>query len=138
MISAHDRFRIRCDMELVRDRAAARAFILGRQDLARDDAGILDVQLYVSGRKATLLATYADAAAQQRSYMRWMETPGRGRRSHPGHGNVYLRPRGIGAARRAAPARLDGADACDAPPGAGGPVLPALSFPSRPLPEDKD
>ena len=71
---AHERFRIRCDMELVGDRAAARAFILGRQDLARDDAGILDVQLYVSGRKATLLATYADAAAQQRSYMRWMET----------------------------------------------------------------
>ena len=51
--------------------------------------------------------------------------------SHPGHGNVYLRPGGIGAARRAAPARLDGTDACDAPPGAGGPVLPALSFPSR-------
>ena len=72
---AHERFRIRCDMELVGDRAAARAFILGRQDLARDDAGILDVQLYVSGRKATLLATYADAAAQQRSYMRWIETP---------------------------------------------------------------
>ena len=71
---AHERFRIRCDMDLVGDRAAARAFILGRQDLARDDAGILDVQLYVSGRKATLLATYADAAAQQRSYMRWMET----------------------------------------------------------------
>ena len=71
---AHERFRIRCDMELVGDRAAARAFILGRQDLARDDAGMLDVQLYVSGRKATLLATYADAAAQQRSYMRWMET----------------------------------------------------------------
>ena len=69
---AHERFRIRCDMELVGDRAAARAFILGRQDLARDDAGILDVQLYVSGRKATLLATYTDAAAQQRSYMRWM------------------------------------------------------------------
>ena len=45
---------------------------IGRQDLARDDAGVLDVQLYVSGRKATLLATYADAAAQQRSYMRWM------------------------------------------------------------------
>ena len=72
---AHERFRIRCDMELVGDRAAARAFILGRQDLARDDAGILDVQLYVSGRKATLLATYADAASQQRSYMRWIETP---------------------------------------------------------------
>ena len=71
---AHERFRIRCDMELVGDRAAARAFILGRQDLARDDAGVLDVQLYVSGRKATLLATYADAAAQQRSYMRWLET----------------------------------------------------------------
>ena len=71
---AHERFRIRCDMELVGDRAAARAFILGRQDLARDDAGVLDVQLYASGRKATLLATYADAAAQQRSYMRWMET----------------------------------------------------------------
>ena len=33
---AHERFRIRCDMELVGDRAAARAFILGRQDLARD------------------------------------------------------------------------------------------------------
>ena len=49
--------------------------ILGRQDLARDDAGVLDVQLYVSGRKATLLATYADAASQQRSYMRWIETP---------------------------------------------------------------
>ena len=61
-------------MELVGDRAAARAFILGRQDLARDDTGVLDVQLYVSGRKATLLATYADATAQQRSYMRWMKT----------------------------------------------------------------
>ena len=48
---------------------------IGRQDLARDDAGVLDVQLYVSGRKATLLATYADAAAQQRSYMRWLKTP---------------------------------------------------------------
>ena len=69
---AHERFRIRCDMELVGDRAAAKTFILGRQDLARDDAGVLDVQLYASGRKATLLATYADAAAQQRSYMRWM------------------------------------------------------------------
>ena len=46
---------------------------------------------------------------------------------------------GIGAARRAAAARLGGADACDAPPGAGGSVLPAMSFPSRrPLPEDKD
>ena len=71
---AHERFRIRCDMDLVGDRAAARAFILGRQDLARDDTGVLDVQLYVSGRKATLLATYADATAQQRSYMRWMKT----------------------------------------------------------------
>ena len=33
-----------------------------------------DGRAYVSGRKACLLATYADAAAQQRSYMRWMET----------------------------------------------------------------
>ena len=61
-----------------------------------------------------------------------------GAESHPGHGNVYLRPGGIGAARRATPARLDGADACDAPPGAGESVLPALSFPSRPLPEDQN
>ena len=66
------------------------------------------------------------------------DVPGLGRRSHPGHGDVYLRPRGIGAARRAAPARLDGADACDAPPGAGGPVLPALSFPSAaPFPKTR-
>ena len=43
----------------------------------------------------------------------------------------------IGARVRAA-AGLDGAHARHAPPGAGGPVLPALIFPSRPLPEDKD
>ena len=42
-----------------------------------------------------------------------------------GQGHLYLRPRSLGARGRAA-ARMDGVDARDAPPGAGGPVLPAL------------
>ena len=54
-----------------------------------------------------------------------------------GQGHLYLWPRGLGA-RDLSAAGLDGAHARDAPPGAGGPVLPALSFPSRTLPEDKN
>ena len=45
-----------------------------RSHLARADPGILDFEFYFSAPRAvTLLACYADAAAQQRSFIRWMK-----------------------------------------------------------------
>ena len=45
-----------------------------RSHLARADPGILDFEFYFSApRSVTLLACYADAAAQQRSFIRWMK-----------------------------------------------------------------
>ena len=66
---------MRYDMELVTgDLNAVKDFLRERQNLARADAGILDFEFYFSApRSVTLLACYADAAAQQRSFIRWMK-----------------------------------------------------------------
>ena len=60
---------MRYDMELVSgDLDAVKEFLRERQNLARADPGILDFEFYFSAPRAvTLLACYADAAAQQRS-----------------------------------------------------------------------
>ena len=72
---APERYRMRYDMELVTgDLDAVKAFLRERQNLARADPGILDFEFYFSApRSVTLLACYADAAAQQRSFIRWMK-----------------------------------------------------------------
>ena len=72
---APERYRMRYDMELVTgDLDAVKAFLRERQNLARADPGILDFEFYFSAPRAvTLLVCYADAAAQQRSFIRWMK-----------------------------------------------------------------
>ena len=105
---------VRRDDLVVIDNAALGTLCEDVQIASRRNASILEVEWFRNGSELTLFQTFANRAAAAAQH-------------------------GIGAARRAAPARLDGADACDAPPGAGGSVLPAMSFPSRrPLPEDKD
>ena len=66
---------MRYDMELVTgDLNAVKEFLRARQNLAWADLGILDFEFYFSAPRAvTLLACYADAAAQQRSFIRWMK-----------------------------------------------------------------
>lgn len=68
-------YRMRYEFEAIGDLDAVTAFVLERQALARADADILNFDFFLApgGKRVTLIACYADAAAHQRSLFRWMK-----------------------------------------------------------------